>query len=86
MGVREIIVAFKRVQSAQKKLYDYDVADLRAQIAAAEADKLAAMERVRKKVITIIDLLSLGRSHSAHKAMVQAIKDLDLDALAEGGE
>lgn len=61
-----------------------EIADLRAQLAAAEAEKMAFGERVRKKAISLIDLLSLGRSHSAHKAMVQAIRALDLDALAEG--
>jgi hypothetical protein len=84
MGVREIIAAFKRVQSAQKKLYDYDVADLRAQLAAAEADKLAFGERVREAVLAelIANMVWMPKSRRAQAKA--AILALDLDALAEG--
>lgn len=84
MGVREIIAAFKRVQSAQKKLYDYDVADLRAQLAAAEADKLAFGERVREAILEELIANMVWMPKSRRSQAKAAIRALDLDALAEG--
>lgn len=75
----------ERAEAKNKKLA-LELLAAQGQAADAINDKLAFGERVRKKAIRLIDLLSLGRSHSAHKAMVQAIRAIDLDALAEGDE
>lgn len=75
----------ERAEAKNKKLA-LELLAAQGQAADAINDRLAFGERVRKKAIRLIDLLSLGRSHSAHKAMVQAIRAIDLDALAEGDE
>ena len=72
-----------------------EIADLRAQLAAAEADKLAAMERVREAAARHILRTQLGvatgthkewinGNNSAVKASAAAIRALDLSTLAEG--
>lgn len=75
----------ERAEAKNKKLA-LELLAAHGQAADAIRDKLAFGEMVRKKAIRLIDLLSLGRSHSAHKAMVQAIRAIDLDALAEENE
>lgn len=65
-----------------------EITRLRAQLAAAEADKLAAMERVReaaaKACICTIAERRIDNSLEHERRIEARIRALDLDALAEG--
>lgn len=85
MGTCENGHTFDRRDALRRKPDPQDeITALRAQLAAAEADKLEAMERVREAAVKRVKWLLLGRPRVVEQQITKAILALDLDALAEG--